>query len=78
VREPWATLFEGYEDHWLLGPYLDGHEPDWEGIMGDPRLPSLSAGEKILLDVSCSFTGMFQVLDKNHRTRIAVALLDLP
>lgn len=79
MREPFRILFAGYEEHWLLGPYLAGDEPDWDGIFADDRLLSLSSGEKVLLDVACSFAGgAFHVLDRAHRVRIAQALLDLP
>lgn len=78
MRAPWSTLFEGYEDHWLLAQYLDGDEPDWSAIYGDGRLVSLSTGEKVLLDVAFLFSNRLLSLDKATRVRIATALLDLP
>lgn len=75
MREPWSILFAGYEDHWLLGPYLWGDEPDWEGLLAEQRLEALSTGERVLLDVACSFRGPWAVLDRDHRVRIAQALL---
>jgi len=78
MREPWRTLFEGYDDHWLLAAYLQGDEPEWGAMLADPKIDSLSTGEKILLDVACSFRTTFHRLDRAHRVRIAQALLDLP
>ena len=82
MREPYRTLFEGYEDHWLLGPYLLGDEPDWEGIGADDRIPLLSSGEAILLRIAGAFTGDRSAgfwelagLDDAHRHRVALALL---
>lgn len=75
MREPYRTLFDGYEDHWLLGPYLCGDEPDWEGLASEERIEALSSGERVLLDVACSFAGQFNYLDANHRVRIAQAFL---
>lgn len=49
MRQPYATIFAGLEDHWLLGPHLHGDVPNWEGIMNDRRLDSLSSGEITLL-----------------------------
>lgn len=77
MREPYRTLFEGYDDHWFFGQYLDGDEPDWTGLTADERIVALSSGEKVLLDVACSFAGPWRHLDEAHRTRIAVALLGL-
>lgn len=78
MRAPYATLFEGYEDHWLLAPYLEGDEPDWTAIYGDARLVSLSAGEKVLVDVAYWFATRIHNLDKATRVRVATAFLDLP
>jgi hypothetical protein len=82
VREPYATLFEGYEDHWLLAPYLWGDEPDWEGLHAEDRLDALSDGEKILLGIAGAFAGDRTArfadlagLDEAHRYRVAMALL---
>jgi hypothetical protein len=81
VREPYRTLFEGYEDHWLLGAYLWGDEPDWEGLSQEDRIESLSSGEKILLGVAGAFAGDRTArfsdlagLDDAHRLRVAWAL----
>ena len=75
MKEPYRTLFEGYEDHWLLGPYLDGDEPDWDGLLTDEHIPALSGGEKVLLDIACWFAGPWYQLDTDHRRRVAVAAL---
>lgn len=82
MREPYRTLFLGYEDHWLLAHYLTGDEPDWEGLATDERLDLLSSGEKILLGVAGAFAGDRTMrfadlagLDDSHRLRVAEALL---
>lgn len=82
MREPYATLFEGYEDHWLLQHYLLGDEPDWEGLANEERLDCLSNGEKILIGIAGAFAGDRTArfadlggLDDAHRHRVALALL---
>jgi len=82
MREPYRTLFEGYEDHWLLGHYLTGDEPDWEGLEAEERIEALSNGEKILLGVAGAFAGDRTMrfadlggLDDSHRLQVARALL---
>lgn len=78
MREPYRTLFEGYEDHWLLGNYLYGDEPDWDGLVANERLECLSTGEKAFLYIACAFRPgqYFDQLDSTHRLRIAQALLN--
>lgn len=83
MREPWGTLFHGYEDHWLFSGYIAGDlEPDWDGLLADPKLEMLSSGEKTLLHVASLFRpfrdGSLYALDRPHRVRVAMALLDLP
>lgn len=73
MREPYRTLFAGYEDHWLLGQYLWGDEPDWPGLLRDERTTGLSQGEKVLLDIACWFAGPWHILDDDHRRRVALA-----
>jgi hypothetical protein len=75
MREPYRTLFAGYEEHWLFKHYLLGDEPDWGGLLADERLPGLSGGEKVLLDMACWFAGPRHHLDNAHRLRIAQAML---
>jgi hypothetical protein len=82
VREPYKTLFEGYEDHWLLAQYLWGDEPDWEGLANEERIEALSSGEKIMLGIAGAFAGDRTArfgdlagLDDDHRYRVAMALL---
>lgn len=77
MREPYRTLFDGYEDHWLLGNYLYGDEPDWEGLVANERLEALSTGEKAFLYMACAFRPgqYFDHLDAGHRLKIAQALL---
>lgn len=81
MNAPWSTLFHGYEEHWLLGQYLKGDEPLWDAIEADPKRTMLSSGETTLLHVATLFRpfreGTVYALDRPHRTRIAIALLDL-
>lgn len=79
--EPYATLFAGYENHWLFGPYLTSDdpdwngEPDWNGLLTDEKRHGLSTGEKVLLDIACWFAGPWYQLDAAHKRRVAVAAL---
>ena len=82
MREPYRTLFEGYENHWLLGQYLWGDEPDWAGLANEERIEALSSGEKVLLGVAGGFAGDRTMrfadlasLDGAHILRVAQALL---
>lgn len=82
MREPYRTLFEGYENHWLLSHYLTGDEPDWEGLVLEDRVDALSTGEKILLGIAGGFAGDRTArfsdlagLDDAHRRQVALALL---
>lgn len=75
MREPYATLFEDFGDHWLMGPYLQGDEPDWDGLLHDERLPGLSGGEKVLLDIAAWFAGPWYQLDASYKRRVAIAAL---
>lgn len=81
MREPWHTLFHGYDDHWLIGQYLGPDEPDLDALLADERIESLSSGERTLIHTACSFRpfrdGSFYALDRPHRVRIAMALLDM-
>lgn len=83
MREPYETLLGSYRDHWLIGRYLTGDVPNWEGLRGDEQLPSLSDGESIILRVAWAFwngSGDVRIsdlarLDNEHRGRVAMALL---
>lgn len=73
MKEPYRTLFDGYEAHWFLGDYLAGDEPDWRGIADDPRLESLSTGEKIILDFAAAYANL-ALLDEANQYRATLAL----
>lgn len=82
MREPYRTLFEGYENHWLLAHYLTGDEPDWAGLAAEEKLDALSTGEKVLLGIAGGFAGddtcafsKLGLLDTAHRIRVAQAIL---
>lgn len=83
MNEPFATLFHGYGEHWLIGKYLkpDG-EPAWDQLLEDPLIGNLSSGETTLIHVASLFRPFRECslynLDRKHRTRVAMALLDLP
>lgn len=82
MREPYATLFAGYEEHWLLGPHLGGDAPDFEGIMDDERLDCLSSGEITLLWIGLAIWNGNRTarvadlcrLEKEFRKRVLTAL----
>lgn len=78
MREPYRTLFAGYEEHWLLSQYFQGDEPDWRGIADDPKIECLSSGEMALLNIGAWFVRNHLALDDAHRTRIAQAILWRP
>lgn len=75
MREPYRTLFEGQDDHWLFSHYILGDEPDWDGLLSDQRLEGLSSGEKALLDMACWFAGPRRYLDDTNMRRVARAFL---
>lgn len=76
MREPFATMFQGYERHWLLGQYLreERDEPDWLGIGADERFDCLSNGEKVLVDFAAAYRNVELHLDGDHQYRITLAL----
>lgn len=76
MREPYATLFEGYEGHWFFRYYLDVDElePNWVGIGEDPRFGDLSNGEKVLIDFAAAFKNVEIHLDEAHQYRVTLAL----
>lgn len=74
MREPYATLFDGFETHWMLGGYLYGEEPDWFGIANDDRLEALSTGEKVLLDFAAAYANVGKHLDDALQYRVGLAL----
>lgn len=76
MREPYRTLFEGFETHWFLGDYLDPDqpEPDWHGIAGDDRLDGLSTGEKVLLDFAAAYANVRTYLDDALQFRVGLAM----
>jgi hypothetical protein len=82
MRQPYATLFAGLEDHWFLGKYLRSDGPDFAGIMSDDRLDSLSSGEVTLLWIGLAIYNGDRTariadlaeLDRNTRLRVLSAL----
>lgn len=83
MREPFATLLAGYQDHAILGPHLQGPEPDWQGLDADEKVGWISSGEKIILGVAAAFAGRDRTiliadlggLDAGHRIRVAQAII---
>lgn len=78
MRQPYATMFAGYQDHWLLGQYLTGEEPDWLGLHLEERIESLSTGERALLDFAAAWAKVFCAgyVDDDVRDRVRIALAE--
>jgi hypothetical protein len=74
VREPYATLFAGFDDHWVFGEHLDGDEPNWAGLATDPRIESISVGEKVLLDFAHAYANCLIYLDADNLARVRAGL----
>lgn len=79
MRQPYATLFAELEQHHVLGRHLALRDvPDWEAIMADPELDSLSSGEVTLLWIGLAIwngdrTATIADLGKlDHKTRLRV------
>lgn len=78
MRQPYATLFAGYEGHWVLGRYLRGDAPDFDAIMADADVDALSSGEVTLLWIGLAIwngdrTARIADLGKlDHKTRLRV------
>jgi hypothetical protein len=49
MRQPYETIFGPLRNHWVFKRHLHGEVPDWDGLMADPDLDSLSSGEVTLL-----------------------------
>lgn len=78
MKEPYRSLFTGYEGHFLLGPLLAGDEPDWYGLIElheSNRWHALSSGERALVDFAAWLAGPYYLLDQDHRRRVLQALL---
>lgn len=74
MKEPYARMLAGYEDHWLIGRYLRGDQPDWSGLAVEEKIDCLSVGEKVLLDFVAAWANTQIYLDEPHRLRIADAM----
>lgn len=82
MRQPYATLFAGYETHWMLGKYLTGEVPNWDGIRADPKHELLSSGEITLLWIGLAIWNGDRTariadlgdLDRKTRLRVLAAL----
>lgn len=81
MREPYETLLGQFHDHWFLGQYLTGTEPNFVGIMDDDLLGAVSTGELILLNIAYAFEGDRTArvadithLDDTNRRRVVDAL----
>lgn len=82
MRQPYETLFAPWRDHRILGRYLQDDVPEWERIMADDQLDSLSSGEITLLwiglaiwngDRTATIADLAK-LDRNTRLRALAAL----
>lgn len=82
MREPFETLLGGYHDHWFLGPFLTGREPDFDGIMAAEPFGALSTGELIMCHVALAIAKGDRTariadlagLDDEHLRRVIDAL----
>jgi hypothetical protein len=74
VNEPYASFFSGYEDHWVFGEHLKGDEPNWAGLAGDPRIESISVGERVLLDFASAYANCLVYLDPDNLARVRAGL----
>ncbi len=83
MRDPYEIILGPYRDHEILGPHLQGHEPDWAGLVADEKVRFISSGEKIMLQVAAAFAGRDHTvlisdlggLDATHRVRVAQAII---
>lgn len=74
MREPYATLFAGMEDDPILGPYLQGDEPDWLGINFEPRFAALGSGQLALLDFAAALKNVKTRCDGATQIRVMLAM----
>lgn len=83
MREPYASLFDGWESHALIGEHFTDEVPDWDGVMNSPWLDSLSSGEITLLwvglaiyngDQTATVADVICRLDRPNRRRVLAAL----
>lgn len=82
MREPYNTLLGGYHDHWWLGRFLAGDEPDFAGIMAARPFGVLSTGELIMCHVGLAIWNGDRTariadlagLDDDHLRRVLDAL----
>lgn len=74
MREPYASMFAGLEDHWVFGEHLKGDEPNWAALAGDPRIDAISVGEKVLLDFAASYANCLIYLDPDNLGRVRAGL----
>lgn len=74
MREPYATLFAGMEDDPILGPYLQGDEPDWLGINFEPRFNALGSGQLALIDFAAALKNVKTRCDATIQIRVMLAM----
>lgn len=82
MREPYETLLGQYRGHPLLGPYVEGYEPDFAGLTDSELLHQISASEYVMIHVALAFwngdtTAKVRdlgVLDEDHLQRVVGAL----
>jgi hypothetical protein len=83
MRQPYASLFDGWESHPLIGEHFVGDVPDWDGIMESSWIDALSSGEVTLLwvglaiyngDQTATVADVIRRLDTPNRRRVLAAL----
>lgn len=74
MNEPYRTLFAGLEEHWVFGEHLKGDEPNWPALNADPRIDSISVGERVLLDFAGAYANCLIYLDPDNLARVRGAM----
>ena len=82
MREPYETLLGQYRDHPLLGPYLEGYDPDFAALAASDVPLMISSGELLMLHVALAFHNGDRTariadigkLDYENRERVADAI----
>jgi hypothetical protein len=82
MREPYETLLGHYRGHPLLGPYVEGYEPDFVGLTDEHLLLQISSSEYVMVHVALAFWNGdttakvrdLAALDETHLRRVVDAL----
>lgn len=80
MEEPFETLLSQYADHPIMGEFLQGDIPEWDGLYH--KLPMVSSGEKVMVQVALTLYNGFTdthlrdifLVDQENQERILDAL----